>query len=118
MPIKGMVGAVYENDAAPISDNVALLFDWTLDVEHRKEYTYGPELHGIPTDWHIKAEAYWIEKNIQKRQAFVRLFISKGEDMRCLTGEVELPALRKTEGIYESSVKLNGIGGLVLCETK
>jgi len=39
MAVKGLVGAVYVDDAAPLSDNIALLFDWTLEVQHRKEYT-------------------------------------------------------------------------------
>lgn len=110
MPVKGLVGAVYRDDAAPISDNVALLFDWTLDVEHSKEYTYGPELHGIPGDWYVKAEAYQAAEEMQAGQYFVRLFIGKGNDVRCLAGDVEIPALQKTDGIYESATKINGIG--------
>ena len=117
MAIRGIVGAVYESDAAPISDNIALLFDWTLEVQHRKEYTYGPELHGILNDWHVKAEAYWAPETMPQGQYFVRLFIGKGKDLRCLAGQVELPTLQKTDGICESSIKLNGIGG-VKCETK
>lgn len=117
MAIRGIVGAVYESDAAPISDNIALLFDWAVDVEHRKEYTYGPELHGIPTGWHVAVQAYWAEKDLQQDKAFVRLFIGKGKDLRCLAGQVELPTLQKTDGICESSIKLNGTGG-VKCETK
>jgi len=88
MAIRGIVGAVYESDAAPISENVALLFDWTLEVQHRKEYTYGPELHGIPTGWHVKAEAYWAPETMPQGQYFVRLFIGKFQfplhrDPRC-----------------------------------
>lgn len=118
MAMRGLVGAVYKNDAAPVSENIALLFGWTLEVQHRKEYTYGPELHAIPIGWHVKAEAYWTVEAIEKGQAFVRLFIDKGEDMRCLAGQVELPALKKTEGVCESDIKLDGIGRLTLCETK
>lgn len=117
MAIKGIVGAVYENDTASLNDNIALLFNWILEVEHRKEYTYGPELHGIPVGWHVKAEAYWAPEAMPQGQYFVRLFIGKGDDMRCLAGQVELPTLQKTDGICESSIKLNGIGG-VRCETK
>ncbi len=116
MSIKGLVGAVYADNTAPVSENIALLLNWTLEVEHRKEYTYGPELHGIPTDWHVSAEAYCAE-NLQQKQAFVRLFIGKGKDLRCLAGQVELPTLQKTDGICESEIRLNGIGG-VKCEIK
>ncbi|NSW93025.1 MAG: hypothetical protein HPY74_20690 [Firmicutes bacterium] len=108
--IKGMIGAVYIDSAAPVPDNVALLFNWTLEVEHRKAYTYGPELHGVPTDWYVKSEAYWATEKIQKGQFFVRLFIGKGKDVRCLAGNVEALALQKTDGINESAIRLNGIG--------
>ncbi len=117
MAIRGIIGAVYESETAPVSENVALLFDWTLEVQQRKEFTYGPELHGIPTDWQVKAEAYWAPETMPQGQYFVRLFIGKGEDLRCLAGQIELPALQKTDGICESSIKLNGIGG-IKCETK
>ncbi len=117
MAIKGIVGAVYEDDTAPISDNIALLFNWTLEVEHRKEYTYGPELHGIPVSWHVKAEAYWAVKKLQRKTACVRLFIDKGSDARCLAGYVELPSLKKTDGIRESTITLTGVGG-IRCETR
>ena len=117
MAIRGMIGAVYESDTAPLSDNIALLFDWVLEVEHRKEYTYGPELYAIPTGWSVEAEAYWASEELPKGPAFVRLFIGKGKDLRCLAGQVELPTLQKTDGICESSIKLNGIGG-IKCETK
>jgi len=117
MAVKGLVGAVYVDDAAPVSDNIALLFDWTLEVQHRKEYTYGPELHGILNDWQVKAKAYWAPEQLPKGPAFVRLFIGKGKDLRCLAGQVELPTLQKTDGICESEIRLDGIGG-VKCETK
>ena len=117
MAIKGLVGAVYENDTAPLTDNIVLLFDWKLEVEHRKGFTYGPELHGVLTGWHVTAEAYWAPEQLPKGPAFVRLFIGKGKDLRCLAGQVELPTLQKTDGICESSIKLNGIGG-IKCETK
>ena len=110
MAIRGLVGAVYESDAAPISDNVALLFDWTLDVQHRKEYTYGPELYAIPTGWHVKAGAYRAKENLTKKQAFVRLFIGKDEDKRCLAGHVELPAVKHTDAINETEIRMEGIG--------
>ncbi len=108
--IKGLVGAVYEDDAAPLSDNIALLFDWILEAEHRKEYTYGPELHGILNDWHVTAKACWVAEKIDKGQVFVRLFIGKGKDLRCLAGQVELPTLQKTENIHETEIKLHGVG--------
>ena len=117
MAIKGIVGAVYENDTASLNDNIALLFNWVLKVEHRKEYTYGPELHGIPVGWHVKAEAYWAPETMPQGQYFIRLFIGKGKDLRCLAGQVELPVLQNTDGICESEIGLNGIGG-VRCETK
>jgi len=117
MAIRGIVGAVYESDAAPIPDNIALIFDWTLEVQHRKEYTYGPEMHAVSTGWSVKAEAYWAPETMPQGQYFVRLFIGKGEDLRCLAGQVELPTLQKTDGICESSIKLDGIGG-IKCETK
>ena len=98
MAIRGMIGAVYESDTAPLSDNIALLFDWVLEVEYRKEYTYGPELYAIPTGWSVKAEAYWAPEQLPKGPAFVRLFIGKGKDLRCLAGQVELPALQKLMG--------------------
>ena len=117
MAIKGLVGAVYENDTAPVSDNIALILNWILEVEHRKEYTYGPKLHAIPIGWYVTAQAYWAGEKGPKGHAFVRLFIGKGKDLRCLAGQVELPALQKTDGICESNIKLNGIGG-VKCEIK
>ncbi|HHV98603.1 MAG TPA: hypothetical protein GXX36_03360 [Clostridiaceae bacterium] len=109
MALKGVVGAVYENESAPIYENVALLFDWTLSVEYKKEYTYGPELHAIPIGWHVKARAYWTVKNISKGQFFFRLFIGKGNDKRCLAGQVEMPVLKKTKDINESEILLEGI---------
>ncbi len=112
MIIKGRVGAVYSDDTAPLSDNIALLFDWTLHAEHRDEFTFGPELRGMLTSWHVTAESYWAEKNIPKGQAFVRLFISKGKGTCCLVGPVQLPALQKTDGIYETEIKLQGVGPL------
>ena len=117
MAIRGMVGAVYESDTAPVSENIALIFDWTLEVQHSKEFTYGPELHAIPVGWDVKAEAYWAPEQLPKGPAFVRLFIGKGKDLRCLAGQVELPTLQKTDGICESEIRLDGIGG-VKCETK
>jgi len=110
MAIRGIVGAVYESETAPVSDNVALLFDWTLDVQHKKEYTYGPELHAIPTSWHVKAESYWASKKVPQGQYFVRLFIGKGDDMRCLAGQVELLALKKTENICKVKNQFEGVG--------
>jgi len=64
--IKGMVGAVYQNNTAPISDNIALILNWTLEVEHRKGFTYGPELHAVSTGWSVKAEAYGQQSRCQK----------------------------------------------------
>ena len=116
MAIKGLVGAVYENDTAPLTDNIALLFDWKLEVEHQRGLTYGPELHGFLTGWYVTAQAYWTAEPMSKGKAFVRLFIGKGEDLRCLAGPVELSTLQKTDGICESEIRLDGIGG-VRCET-
>ena len=113
MAIKGMIGAVYESDAAPVSENIALIFDWTLEVQHSKEFTYGPELHGIPTGWHVKAEAYWAPETIPQRRYFVRLFIGKGDDARTLAGNVELPALKMAEEITEMKITFEGIGQLI-----
>ena len=110
MAISGIVGAVYESDAAPISDNIALLFDWILEAEHRKEYTYGPELHGVLTGWHVKAGSYWAEKDLQQDKAFIRLFIGKGNDRRCLVGQIELPAMKHTDAINETEIRMEGIG--------
>jgi len=109
MAIRGLVGAVYEDEAAPVSENIALLFDWTLEVQQRKEFTYGPELHGIPTGWYVTVQAYWTEKDLQHNKAFIRLFIGKGEDKRCLAGQVELPVLKKTDGINVSEIRLEGV---------
>ena len=113
MAIMGLIGAVYESDAAPVSENIALLFDWILEVQHRKEYTYGPEIHGVLTGWHVKAESYWVSKNIQQGRYFVRLFIGKGEDRRCLAGQVELPAIKRTDAINETEIRMEGIGPIV-----
>jgi len=110
MAIRGLVGAVYESDTAPISENVALLLDWVLEVQHRKEYTYGPELHAIPNSWHVKAKSYWAGKALPKGQAFVRLFIGKNEDKRCLAGHVELPTMKQTDAINETEIRMEGIG--------
>ena len=113
MAIRGMIGAVYESDTAPLSDNIALLFDWVLEVEHRKEYTYGPELYAIPTGWHVKAEAYWAPETMPQGQYFVRLFIGKDEDKRCLAGYVELPTMKQTDTINETEIRMEGIGQLI-----
>ena len=113
-----MVGQYIKITAGPISDNIALILNWTLEVEHRKGFTYGPELHAVSTGWNVKAEAYWAREQVPKGKAFIRLFIGKGEDIRCLAGQVELPTLQKTDGICESSIKLIGIGGINACETK
>ena len=110
MAVMGLIGAVYESETAPVSENIALLFDWTLEVQQRKEFTYGPELHGIPTGWHVKAGSYWASKNIPQGRYFVRLFIGKGKDLRCLAGNVELPALKMAEEITEMKITFEGIG--------
>ena len=109
MAIRGIVGAVYESDAAPVSENIALLFDWTLETEQRKEFTYGPQMHIVNEGWHIKASAYWAVKKLSEGKAYVRLFIGKGEDKRCLAGQVELPVLKKTDGINASEIRLEGV---------
>jgi len=109
MAIRGMVGAVYESETAPVSENIALLFDWTLEVQQRKEFTYGPQLHVIPEGWHVKAKSYWAAKAL-KGQAFVRLFIGKDEDKRCLAGHVELPTMKQTDAINETEIRMEGIG--------
>jgi len=113
MAIRGMIGAVYESETAPVSENIALLFDWVLEVQHRKEYTYGPEIHGVPTGWYVKAESYCASKNMLQGQYFVRLFIGKGKDLRCLAGNVELPALEMAEEITEMKITFEGIGQLI-----
>ena len=113
MAIRGIVGAVYADEAAPVSENIALLFDWTLEAKQRKEYTYGPELHGIPTGWHVAVQAYWAEKDLQQDKAFVRLFVGKAEDKRCLAGQIELPKIKMTKDICEEVLRLEGIGPIV-----
>ncbi len=113
MAIRGIVGAVYQNNTAPISDNIALLFDWVLEVQHRKEYSYGPELHGILTGWDVTVHAYWASKNIPQGRYFVRLFIGKGDDARTLAGNVEFPALKMAEEITEMKITFEGIGQLI-----
>ena len=110
MAIRGMVGAVYESETAPISENIALLFDWTLEVQQRKEFTYGPQLHVIPEGWHVKAKSYWAAKALPKGQAYVRMFIGKGNDRRCLVGQIELPAMKHTDAINETEIRMEGIG--------
>lgn len=117
MKIRGLVGAVYEDDTVPVTNNIALIFDWSLDAEYREECTFGPVWHEVLTSWHVKAKAYWAPEQLPKGPAFVRLFIGKGKDLRCLVGQVELPVLQNTDGICESEIRLNGIGG-VRCETK
>jgi len=109
MAIKGIVGAVYEDDTAPISDNVALLFDWTLQVDIRKEYTYGPELHGVPVGWWVKAKGYWTMKKLPKKQMYVRLFLYKGTDKRCLAGWAQVPVLKKANTLTSAEVVLHGV---------
>lgn len=113
MAIRGMVGAVYENETAPVSENIALLFDWTLEVQQRKEFTYGPEIHGVLTGWYVKAESYWASNNIPQGRYFVRLFIGKGKDLRYLAGNVELQALKMVEEITEMKINFEGIGQLI-----
>ena len=110
MAIRGIVGAVYKSETAPVSENIALLFDWTLEVQHRKEYTYGPEIHGVPTGWYAKAESYWASETIPQGQYFVRLFIGKGNDRRCLVGHIELPAMKHKDDINETEIRMEGIG--------
>jgi len=113
MAIRGIIGAVYKSKTAPIPDNIALIFDWTLEVQHRKEYTYGPEIHGVPTGWYAKAESYWASETIPQGQYFVRLFIGKGKDLRCLAGNVDFPALKMAEEITEMKITFEGIGQLI-----
>jgi hypothetical protein len=113
MAIRGLVGAVYEDEAAPVSENIALLFDWMLEAQHRKEFTYGPDLHAIPNNWYVKAEAYWAPETMTQGQYFIRLFIGKGDGMRCLAGQVELLALKKTENICKVKNQFEGIGQLI-----
>lgn len=113
MAVMGLIGAVYESETAPVSENIALLFDWTLEVQHRKEYTYGPEIHGVLTGWHVKAESYWGSKKIPQGRYFVRLFIGKDEDKRCLAGYVEMPTMKQTDTINEAEIKMEGIGQLI-----
>lgn len=113
MAVMGLIGAVYESETAPVSENIALLFDWTLEVQQRKEFTYGPELHGIPTGWHVAVQAYWAEKDLQQDKAFVRLFLGKAEDKRCLAGQIELPKIKMTKDICEEVLRLEGIGQLI-----
>lgn len=114
MAIKGLVGAVYENDTVPLSDNIALLFNWVLEVEHRKVHTFGPEMHGILTGWHVTVDAYWALEDLPRGQFCVRLFIGKGKDKRCLTGKVEMPTLQKTDDICETELILQGVGLICL----
>ena len=110
MAIRGIVGAVYKSETAPIPDNIALIFDWALEVQHRKEYTYGPEIHGVPTGWYAKAESYWATETIPQGRYFVRLFVGKGNDRRCLVGQIELPAMKHTDDINETEIRMEGIG--------
>jgi len=110
MAVMGLIGAVYESETAPVSENIALLFDWTLEVQQRKEFTYGPQLHVIPEGWHVKAKSYWAAKALPKGQAFVRLFVGKGNDRRCLVGQIELPAMKHTDAINETEIRMEGIG--------
>lgn len=114
MKIRGLVGAVYEDDTVPVTNNIALIFDWSLDAEYREECTFGPVWHEVLTSWHVKAEAYWAPETMPQGQYFVRLFIGKDEDRRCLAGQVEIPALQKTDGIYEVEINLRGIGPIRL----
>ena len=108
--IRGLVGAVYADAAASMYDNIALLFDWTLDVDHDMGHTYGPELHGVPSGWMVTAEAYWAGEGFTGGEGFVRLFIGRGDDPRCLAGLVRIPAIVKMNGICETAVRLDGIG--------
>ena len=110
MAVMGLIGAVYESETAPVSENIALLFDWTLEVQQRKEFTYGPQLHAIPEGWHVKAKSYWAAKALPKGQYFVRLFVGKDEDKRCLAGHVELPTMKQTDAINEMEIRMEGIG--------
>jgi len=110
MAVRGLIGAVYESETAPISENIALIFDWTLEVQQRKVFTYGPRFHKINEGWHVKAGAYWAKENLTKKQAFVRLFIGKGNDRRCLVGQIELPAMKHTDTINETEIRMEGIG--------
>ena len=113
MAVMGLIGAVYESETAPVSENIALLFDWVLEVQQRKEFTYGPELHAIPNSWYVKAEAYWAPEAMTQGQYFVRLFIGKGDDARTLAGNVELPTLKMTEEITEMKITFEGIDQLI-----
>lgn len=110
--ITGLTGAVYESNTAPVTSNIALLLDWELDVEHSREYVFGGKLHGIPAGWHVKAGAYWAGRRVEACKVFVRLFIGKEKDMRCLAGWADLPGLQATPGIRERVIRLDGIGAL------
>jgi hypothetical protein len=118
MAMKGLIGAVYQNDAAPIKDNTALIFNWTLEIDSLKDLTFGPQLNAIPHESVIKAEAYWSKTDITKCPVFIRLFIKKEGDVQNIQGNVELlDSLKKSDYINEIPIKLLGIGGL-RCETR
>jgi HSP90 family molecular chaperone len=54
----------------------------------------------IPDGWSVKSEAYWAVKEIQKGQAFVRLFLDKEEeDLRKRWKVRQTLSRSKTKGI-------------------
>ena len=61
----------------------------------------------------MKAKSYWAAKALPKGQAYVRLFVGKGEDKRCLAGHVELPTMKQTDAINETEIRMEGIGQLI-----
>ena len=121
MAVSGHVGAVYGNDAAPLSDNVGLILKWTLDVEIDYVRTFGldsPELHSIPGQWTVWAEAYWGDERfaaLAGELVTVRLFLGAGESRRCLEGPALLidTGIKATGGqVVQQGIEFKGVGPL------
>lgn len=121
MAITGLVGAVYTDDAAPVSDNVGLIFRWLLDVDVEFVRTFGtdgPELYGVPGQWTVQAEAYWGDERFAAlvgELVTVRLFLGAGESRRCLEGPALLidTGIKATGGqVVQQGIEFKGVGPL------
>lgn len=121
MALTGLVGAVYMDDAAPLSDNAGLILKWVLNVDVdfvRAFGADGPEIHGIPGQWTVQAEAYWGDERfaaLAGELVTVRLFLGAGESRRCLEGPALLidTGIKATGGqVVQQGIEFKGVGPL------
>lgn len=112
--IRGLVGAVYRDDAAPLTNNLVLLLDWELQIDIQKQPLLGSEMSVVPVGWYVQAHAYFANTDVPKKQATIRLFIGDGEDKRHFIGTVMVPELRVSDTIQRQPVIFRGINQIRL----